>query len=88
MESRTWTDTAVFSVAYVEETVDGELRFAVVLINRDGRRARIALPDKLEASDWHVAFVTHGEAGLEHDRTINLPARSVALVRNDPVHDR
>jgi len=85
MKARTWTDTAVFSVAYVEEAEDGQLQFAVVLINRDGRRARIALPENIEASDWHVAFVTHGAAHVEDDRKVNLPARSVALVRNSPV---
>ena len=80
MKEHAWADASVFAVAYIEETSGRDRKFAVILVNRGGKAARVALPEALHGCDWHVAFVTHGDAVAINDRVVGIPARSVALV--------
>ncbi|MEM1175179.1 MAG: glycogen debranching protein GlgX [Pseudomonadota bacterium] len=83
MREHAWTDASVFAVAYIEEVSGEDRRFAVMLVNRGGKAARMALPEGLHGRDWHIAFVTHGDAVAINDRVVGIPARSVALVTNN-----
>ncbi|MEM6512238.1 MAG: glycogen debranching protein GlgX [Pseudomonadota bacterium] len=80
MSEHAWSDASVFAVSYVEAASAEDRRFAVIVVNRDGKAARVALPEALHGCDWRVAFVTHGDAVAINDRVVGIPARSIALV--------
>ena len=82
MKDHAWTDASIFAVAYSYEHVTRDYAFAMLLINRSRRPARLELPEWVDGRDWHIAFVTQGEAMAVNGRTVGVPPSSVTLVRD------
>ncbi|MDJ0917333.1 MAG: glycogen debranching protein GlgX [Woeseiaceae bacterium] len=82
MDDHAWTDASIFAVAYSYEHIGEDQAFAMLLINRGRRPARLSLPEWVNGNAWHIAFVTQGKALAIDDRTVGVPPHSVALIRD------